>query len=382
MKKLSVIFLVMFFILTGCNSAVSEEEKLYSVKFEENGGIEVEDILNIKKGSTVTLPDASKTGYVFKGWYTSNKFISGTKVTNETPIGKNITVYAKWEATPFNLNINLDGGILKSGYYSGNNFVNYGSQIELGTPTKTGYLFEGWFMDGIEFDGNLTITKDTYVTAKWIDINTLEREYKMTFNLDGGSFYTYSSKEELIESFYADFSYFTNRSVNSTNFWDQSYSRIIGDRGFFSRESNLEKWGFLLKYLSTTASPECSSYILEVFKGDDLNWNLYDEIVASVRNEILAFFLETERVVPGWDIIKSADYTQKELQKGYLEYIKEEAPKSYDTGAGYVLPIPIKDGYIFLGWYDNENFEGSAYESVDVNDYGDKEFYALWGLAE
>ena len=87
MKKFSVFFLVMIFILTGCNDQITDENKLYSVTFEENGGIEVEDIFDIKKGSTITLPDISKPGHIFKGWYTSKNFISGTMVTNETEIG-------------------------------------------------------------------------------------------------------------------------------------------------------------------------------------------------------------------------------------------------------------------------------------------------------
>ena len=303
-------------------------------------------------------------------------------VTNETEIGKNIKVYAKWEATPYNLNLNLDGGALNNGYYSGDNYINYGVEVELGIPTKNGYLFDGWFIDGVEFDGKLVITSDTYVTTKWVDINTLEKEYSVKLNINGGSFYKYNSKEEMMEDFYNDFAKFTNRETNSSNFWDISYSRIVGNRGFFSNDKYFEKWSFLLEYLSTTARPDNKNYILEVLKRDDLNWDLYDEIVSTVRNELLAFFLNTERVVPKWEEIKSADYSQKELQEGYLEYIEITVPDIYETGKGFELPTPLKKDYIFLGWYDNNNFEGSIYTNIDVNEYGDKEFYALWGKVE
>ena len=379
--KLLTITLLTFF-LVSCGNDILEENKLYTVKFEENGGKEVEDIQDIKKGSTITLPTIERPGYIFKGWYTSKKFISGTEITNETPIGKNITIYAKWEAINYTLNINLDGGSLTNGYYSGNNGVTYGQEIDLGTPKKDGYLFEGWFKNNAEFDGKLVIDGNVNVTAKWINIDYLEKEYALTLHLNGGEVYKYNSKEELAEEFYADFTRFTGRNIDATTFWDSTYSRIIGDRGFFMNKTYLEKWGFLLTYLASTARDENKEYILDVFNGDNLNWNNYDRIVSVVRNEILAFFLNTERAVPGWGEIVSANYAKEELQNGYLEFAKKEAPKVYQTGKGIELPNPLKEGYVFLGWYDNSKFEGKVYTDVDVNEYGNKEFYALWGQVE
>ena len=144
----------------------------------------------------------------------------------------------------------------------------------------------------------------------------------------------------------------------------------------------LEKWGFLLTYLASTARDENKEYILDVFNGDNLNWDNYDRIVSVVRNEILAFFLNTERAVPGWGEIVSANYAKEELQNGYLEYAKKEAPTTYKTGKGLELPNPLKEGYVFLGWYDNDKFEGKVYTDVDINEYGNKVFYALWGQVE
>ena len=379
-KLLTIALLTLF--LVSCGNDTLEENKLYTVKFEENGGKEVADIVDLKKGSTINLPTIERPGYIFKGWYTSKKFISGTEITNETLIGKNITIYAKWEAINYTLNINLDGGSLTNGYYSGNNGVTFGQEIDLGVPTKDGYLFEGWFKDNTEFDGKLIIDGNISVIARWINIDDLEKEYSLTLHLDGGEVYKYNSKEELAEEFYADFTSFTGRKIDATTFWDSTYSRIIGDRGFFMNKTYLEKWGFLLTYLATTAREENKEYILDVFNGDNLNWNNYDRIVSVVRNEILAFFLNTERAVPGWGEIVSANYAKEELQNGYLEYAKKEAPTTYKTGKGIELPNPLKEGYVFLGWYDNDKFEGKVYTDVDINEYGNKVFYALWGQVE
>ena len=59
--KLLTITLLTFF-LVSCGNDILEENKLYTVKFEENGGKEVEDIQDLKKGSTITLPTVERPG--------------------------------------------------------------------------------------------------------------------------------------------------------------------------------------------------------------------------------------------------------------------------------------------------------------------------------
>jgi uncharacterized repeat protein (TIGR02543 family) len=114
----------------------------------------------------------------------------------------------------------------------------------------------------------------------------------------------------------------------------------------------------------------------------NLNYNELDTIRAVVRNEILAFFLNTERVVPGWGALVSGNYAKKELQNGYINYCEVEAPTEYTTGKGISLQEPLKEGYIFLGWYDNPSFTGDVYTEIMSNQYGDFDFYALWGKVE
>ncbi|MBQ8293052.1 MAG: InlB B-repeat-containing protein [Bacilli bacterium] len=384
MKKLRILLCIMIALITftGCTPDSSEVEKKYSVTFVENGGPDVEDIKDIEKGSTVNLPNIEKTGYVFKGWFTSKKFISGTEVTSDTKIGKDITVYAKWEALKYNISIDLAGGKMESVYQDGKNLVDYGTEFELPMPTKEGYLFEGWYINNQLIEETIVINQDLDIVSKWIDISTLKASYNLTLNLDGGSLYLYNSKEELMEEFFADYSSFVGRSVDSTNFWDISYRSISGHNGFFGESIYREKWLFFVEYLSTTARPENQSYLKLLVESASYDRG-YEEMVRTVtRNEILAFFLNTERVVPGWGSMISGNYAKEELQTGYLAYCKIDTPTSYVTGVGIELKEPIKEGYVFLGWYANSDFGGKTYTSVTLNEYGDKSFYALWGRVE
>ena len=42
------------------------------------------------------------------------------------------------------------------------------------------------------------------------------------------------------------------------------------------------------------------------------------------------------------------------------------------------LVAPTKDGYTFEGWYDNEQFSGTAVTKIDAGSTGNKKFYAKW----
>ena len=56
---------------------------------------------------------------------------------------------------------------------------------------------------------------------------------------------------------------------------------------------------------------------------------------------------------------------------------------SYTYGTGLKLPIAeqiVKDGYTFIGWYDNDEFEGEAVTEIAADATGNKEYFARWKL--
>ena len=55
------------------------------------------------------------------------------------------------------------------------------------------------------------------------------------------------------------------------------------------------------------------------------------------------------------------------------------APRIYKPKAGVTLPTKItKDNHTFVGWYDNENFEGAPVTQISSSESGNKEFWAKW----
>ena len=87
-------------IANGITANSVETNVLAHIKFVENGGTDVEDILNKDSETTIenrTMPTITKVGYVFAGWY-DNAGFDGDEVTTlpEKYVAGTTTYYAKW----------------------------------------------------------------------------------------------------------------------------------------------------------------------------------------------------------------------------------------------------------------------------------------------
>lgn len=152
---------------------------------------------DFSNGKTVTfaakygiLPEPSKLGYTFNGWYTDNGFADDKKVTANTTvsIAANHSLYAKWTPISYNVTLNADGGALGG---TGTTAVTYEANYPaLSVPTKPGYTFIGWYTapagggemvadaTGANFGNKkVTVAADHTLYAAW-QANT----YEITFN--------------------------------------------------------------------------------------------------------------------------------------------------------------------------------------------------------
>ena len=165
--------------------AVSKLEGDYTITYHFDDGINDPSnpaSYNVET-ETITLNPADRTGYTFKGWF-DNEACTGDAVTE---IKKGSTgdkvFWAKWEAIPYTITYNLNGGT--------NDLANPASyNIETATiilkgASKENYTFAGWY-DNAGFTGEKvskiekgsTGNKDFW--AKW-EINT----YPVIFSVDG-----------------------------------------------------------------------------------------------------------------------------------------------------------------------------------------------------
>lgn len=144
----------------------------YSITYNLNGGTNSSQNTNsfTVESSKITLKDATKKGYTFKGWYSDSGLTS--KVT-EIGSGShsNVTLYAKWEIINYTITYNLNGGTI-SGTQKTTFTVN-DLPLSLPTPNKTGMTFLNWSKG--TFDGEsiskITDIGNITVVASYMDPN-------------------------------------------------------------------------------------------------------------------------------------------------------------------------------------------------------------------
>lgn len=92
----------------------------------------------------ISLADATRSGYEFKGWYSDSKF-NNRVLTIDTSNLVNLALYAKWEIITYTITYNMDGGANSPS--NPTNYTIHSSNITLAEPTKSSYSFKGWYTD-------------------------------------------------------------------------------------------------------------------------------------------------------------------------------------------------------------------------------------------
>ena len=91
----------------------------------------------------LTTPPANKPGYIFKGWYTTSAGLDDSKFTFTTMPASNLVLYSRWDKPQYTATFKPDNGTP--------NFTQtvaaYTPLTVPPAPTKTGYLFAGWYAD-------------------------------------------------------------------------------------------------------------------------------------------------------------------------------------------------------------------------------------------
>ena len=162
--------------------------KSYTLTWNLNGGSKDQQTSVQEKilyGQPLVSPDGiGKAGYACKSWVKEDGL---PIVTEEKMPAEDLTLTASWEAVPYDITYELNGGVFVQGQVPDKTYTIEESYYNNKIPSRKGYTFEGWIGD----NGNTpqtTITIQTGNTGnKKYQAVWKETQYQIEYDLDGGS---------------------------------------------------------------------------------------------------------------------------------------------------------------------------------------------------
>ncbi len=314
-----------------------KETAICTITFDADGGKMEGSTVVAKAGDTVTLPNCTKEGYKFTGWYDGDRFIG--KAGEEYTVSADVTLKTRYEKEKeeekpviCTVTFDADGGETVRKSVS----TEKGSAVILPLCSKTGYEFLGWFLAsdenvcagqaGEEFTVQGDITLKAYFEKKEAVKVTI------TFDTDGGKEVKPVKAEK-------------GSIIRLPKTEKEGYSFL----GWYTEKDG----GILLGIPGSEmkAVKDMTAYALwekGAVKDDDNGKDDVDLETCKVR-----FYA-------GKGTIKVKEFT----------IIKD--------GSLY-LPMPEREGYDFTGWYLDDGltqFAGAYHDTYRITK--DTDFYAKW----
>ena len=160
--------------------------KVYTVKIDSQGGSGSSEE-TVSQNSEITLPAASRDGYIFTGWFSAAS--GGTKLGDSGDVYivvNDVTIYAQWTINCTVSFIACDEGYRGCSVAFPPQTVFQNTEITLPTPTREGYTFDGWYTTYVRGtkigngEDTYTVTGKIEMYAYWL------KHYTVTFNSQGG----------------------------------------------------------------------------------------------------------------------------------------------------------------------------------------------------
>ncbi len=346
-----------------------------TITFESNGGSSVPPITQIYT-TLVTAPvNPTRKGYDFKGWY-CDESLTNIYTFSNMPNYK-ITLYAKWSAKKNTVIFESNGGTL----IPTQNDILTGTVIELPTPNRDGYQFEGWYLDengmGEFIWSKLYVDDSITLYAKWKSLFC-----KVTFLDENGEDILFTKNLEIGSSYQDVVAPIKEGYVFSG--WYNMNDRVIKDMSVIARYNR-----------ETAISKDLLAYRFETLYKVNGYPFLFDDIerIAIVYDGVGDFFLQEKvefpKYIDGYRVATFAFVGYLEKYSGFS--IEFEFIRSYDNIQEIIFPdgIYISRGFRFLNSVKKITFLDGPETTVLIDGlqilYGLKtiEFYQIphnyWG---
>ena len=275
--------------------------------------------------------------------------------------------------------------VLNGGTVSGTLPTVITSTYTIPTPTRTGYVFLGWYSTN-----STSGTKYTTLSAGFKGtIYAVWRETKVTWVLNGGKVYEEKAAVPTQEELWA--SYKTAAGLSTLGTLAEIQEAGAG------QPHNAAETPCACRIICAKLT---ATEVQAAFAKTEWTWlktyimgvqsDLTDDLTAAGwRYAIAAFFLQSQHTA--WPA--SADFTTAgkptawasayqaahgNASGGATELVEVTLPTRFSST--YTIPTPVKEGYDFVGWYNNADGTGTALKILPA--YYDGTVYAIWKIQD
>ena len=394
--------------------------KEFTLAFDACGGECAQGSMTVIKTDSVTLPEASREGYEFTGWYGDEGLTEYAGAAGDAySTGEDKTLYAGWkeeekEKQKFTIVFDVPEGECDPKSVE----VEEGESVTLPEATREGYVFTGWYGDEdlTEYIGAAgeAYTPDEGKTlhAGWKEEEKEKKKYTIVFDVPEGECDPKSVEVEEGES--VTLPEARREGYEFTGWYgDEDLAEYIGAAGeaytpdegktLYAgwKEEEEEKKKYIIIF--DVPEGECDPKSVEVEEGESVTLPEARregyEFTGWYGNEALTDYIGAageawipdggKTLYPGWKKAgenTGGDETDPGQDKGREVMVAFEtgggskaAPVKAVKGSTIKLPSTEKKGFSFLGWYtqkDGGTFLGAAGDGLKVS--GDMTLYALW----
>ncbi len=336
----------------------------YTITYNLNGGINSKDnptTYNVDDG-TITLSQATRTGYTFTGWYLGDTKIESININ--TFENGNITLTANWEIVNYTITYELNGGS-----YDGSNVISYNvdSIVTFGIPTKAGYVFAGWTygVNNTPISSTSGITGNITITANWNIV-----EYTITYNLNGGTNnpsnpLTYNATSDVTFVNPTRDGYTFDGWYKDSQFKDEVDSITKGSTGNITLYAKWETNTYTVTF-NNNGNISSQTFTYDVAQGLTPNsitrlgyrfmgWSLSENGSVAYTDGASVINLTSENdgnvnLYAVWEIVS---YTITYELDGGTNNLSN--PSTYNVEDNVTFANPTKTGYTFTGWTYNDS---------------------------
>ncbi len=372
--------------------------KAYKVTLRLNGGSLEEPLVSYTYGTATQLPTpTAPNGYEYDGWYDAENGGRRVSEISKSDFGDKV-YYAYWNPITYAISYHLDSGTNASS--NPESYTIESRTIILAEPKRDGFGFDGWYRDAA-FSGN-EITEiaagsfgEVNLYAKWSEI--IPETYQITYRSGSlypaadvidtktegvaltlhGAIFTGENHRQIgwtlsenggidygLNELYTEDAVLTLYPVWSPKTYDIAYVTNGGE--FFGEALPVQTY----TYGNTTHLPTNLAKCGYDFDG----W--YDDAENGSKITAVDSRASGDKIYYAYWTPTRYSITYN-LNDGINSHLN---PTEYTVESGDImLEDPIRDGYIFLGWYDNKNCVGSAVSFIPAGSVGPIAIWASWG---